>query len=101
MDVDFRFSHLPAQPSSQYPPSPVSSFNEINNDEIDSLVDDNDFKPMIEFINQKKDFIRTLVSDSSYSSKFHRRSERIIAMKMCSNLKEFANFAGNEQDIIC
>ena len=102
VDVDLRFSHLPAQPSAQYPPSPVSSFDEINNDDIDSLAADIALiKPMIEFINQKKDFIITLVSDSSYLSKFHRRSERIIALKKCSNLKKFAKFAGKEQDIIC
>ena len=85
-----RCSSLPSVPS---PPSSVSSFD----DEIDV----SHVSPIIKFINQKKDFILTLVSDSTYSSEFHLRSERIIALKKCSTLKNFEKFAKAEYGIIC
>ena len=60
-----------------------------------SLDDDDDSRlaPLIDFINLKRDFLVNLVSDSSYSSNYHLRSERIMAFKKSSSLNGFKTLA--------
>ena len=55
---------------------------------------------IIDFINKEKDFILKLVSDATYSSDYHIRSERIMAMKNCSSLSTFQTYGRGECEII-
>ena len=73
--------------------SPSSNSSLTNGD--DSLL-----KPFIDFINLKRDFLVNLVSDSSYSSNYHLRSERIMAFKKSSSLNQFRKLALDEAQII-
>ena len=73
--------------------SPPSSLSSSNDDEID-------VKPLIDFIDEKRDFIMALISDSSYSSEFHLRSERIMALKYCKSLSVFEACGKEEYEII-
>ena len=56
---------------------------------------------IMEFINKKNDFMVDHVSDASYSSEYHLRSERIMALKKCTSLTIFQNNARKEYEIIC
>ena len=62
--------------------------------------DDSRLAPLIDFINLKRDFLVNLVSDSYYSSNYHLRSERIVALKKSSSLKGFRKLALNEAQLI-
>ena len=55
---------------------------------------------IIDFINKEKDFILKLVSDATYSSDYHIRSERIMALKNCSSLSTFQTYGRGEYEII-
>ena len=54
---------------------------------------------LIEFILQKKEFIRSIVSDKS--SSIHDRSERLKALTRYKSLKKFEENASRESSIIC
>lgn len=56
---------------------------------------------LIEFIGKKKDLILKLVSDPSYSSEYHIRSERLMALRRCNSLKSFEKNALIEAGLIC
>ena len=64
-------------PSPSPSPSPPSSGSSFNDDGDDNHLQ----QPLIDFINSKRNFLLDLVSDYSYSSNFHLRSERIMALK--------------------
>ena len=55
---------------------------------------------LIEFINRKKSFILDLVYNPSFSSEFHTRSDRLMALKRCSSLKKFESNAIKESSLI-
>ena len=78
-------------------PSPSSPYNISSCNDQDSTVN----IEIMKFINKKKDFIVDLVSDASYSSEYHLRSERIMALKKCTSLTIFQNSARKDYEIIC
>ena len=49
----------------------------------------------------QKKIIFNLISDPSYSSEIHSRSERIEALKQCNSMKSFEKLAKQEYCIIC
>ena len=57
-------------------------------------LDDSCLVPPVDFINLKRDFLLNLVSDSSYSSNDHLRSERIMAFIRSSSLNGFRTQVG-------
>ena len=64
----------------------------VDGDDVQSEIN----SEMIEFINEKKDFILKLVSDRSCSSPDHIRSERLVALSRGASLKRFEEHGVNE-----
>ena len=56
---------------------------------------------LIDFIGGKKNFIRQLMSDASFSSPLHTRSDRLTALQRSSSLRKFEINSIKEANIIC
>ena len=94
IDLSLPQDNILPLPSLLSPPSPSKSISSIESSDFGTNLD------MIEFINRKKEFILSLISDRSYSSEFHLRSERMIAFRDCKSLHLFEKLARKEFNII-
>ena len=91
---------IPQKTCIQAPCLPISSSSEASSSsESEDIPEIN--SELIEFIGRKKDFVRKLISDASFSSPLHTRSDRLIALHRCSSLRKFESNAIKEANIIC
>ena len=77
--------------------SSCGSLLSVDGDDVQSEIN----SEIIEFINEKNDFILKLVSDRYCSSPDHIRSERLVALSRGASLKRFEEHGVSEYLLIC